>query len=528
MIYAFDIFELDTGKAELRKGGAVVAVEPQVFQLLVFLAENADRLVSKEEIAKTIWAGRVVSDSAISSRIKSARQVLGDDGTAQKFIKTVHGRGLRFIERVKRVGGGEPSEPPPSDSAIAAAPAQSPVIERPESSRPSIAILPLRLVSDTSSRALVAEALPYDLITELSRLRWLFVIARGSSFRFRSEDDARIVGKQLGVRYCLSGSAEIDGAGMRLTFELVDTRTDGVIWSNRYECVGDEVHNVRAQIVSSIITALEIQITANEARIARLSAPSSLDAWSNYHLALQQMYRFNAQGNAAATHLFEMAIALEPEFARAHSGLSFTHFQNAFLQYSPDTKTEMALARRHAESGLERDGLDPFVNFNMGRSFWLEGDLDQSLIWLERATELSPSYAQGLYSRGLADTLAGRASEGQESIDKAISLSPLDPLLYAMLGTRAFAYSINGQYDTAAKWADKAAHSPGAHILIEMIAALAHKLNGEEAKSAKWAASVRSKNAQLGLADFFRAFPFEDAATRRQFSDALKKCGFDQ
>ncbi|MDH4040920.1 MAG: transcriptional regulator, partial [Gammaproteobacteria bacterium] len=236
--------------------------------------------------------------------------------------------------------------------------------------------------------------------------------------------------------------------------------------------------------------------------------------------------RFNQQGNAAATYLFEKAVALEPEFARAHAGLSFTHFQNAFLHYSADAKAEMILARSHAEQGLERDSLDPFVNFNMGRSYWLEGELDQSLSWLERATELSPSYAQGLYSRAWADTISGRAARGHESINKAVSLSPMDPLLYAMLGTRAFAFAINGQYPDAAKWADKAAHSPGAHVLIQMIAVLAHRLNGDSAKSEKWAASVHRKNSQLGLADFFQAFPFEDPATRKKFSEALKNSGF--
>lgn len=351
MIYSFDIFELDTGKAELRERGVPVGVEPQVFQLLVFLAENADRLVSKDEIAETIWAGRVVSDSAISSRIKTARQALGDDGVAQKFIKTVHGRGLRFVKPVERDQSPAIASAESTKSAGLPSPAQIPIPVEPVSNRPSIAILPLRLVGETGPLGLVAEALPYDLITELSRLRWLFVIARGSSFRFSSEDDTRIVGERLGVRYCLSGSAEIVGPDMNLTFELADTRTDGVIWSNRYECVGEGIHNVRAQIVSSIITALEIQITAHEAGIARLGAPNNLDAWSNYHLALQQMYRFNAQGNAAATHLFERAISLEPEFARAHAGLSFTHFQNAFLRYSTDTRAEMTLARHHAEQG---------------------------------------------------------------------------------------------------------------------------------------------------------------------------------
>ena len=524
MVYAFDNFELDTGKAELRECGTPIAVEPQVFQLLTLLIENADRLVSKDEIVATIWAGKVVSDSAVTSRIKSARRALGDDGTAQRFIKTVHGRGLRFVSLVERKDPAMETVPGP---ASAATPEPHAVEHATFSGRPSIAILPLLIIGDAGSRGVIAEALPYDLITELSRLRWLFVIARGSSFRFRSEDDVRVVGEKLGVRYCLTGSVECMATKIALTFELADTRSDGVIWSERYECDGEEIHEVRARIVSSIITRLEIQITANEARIARLGAPNSLDAWSNYHLGLQQMYRFNAQGNAAATHLFERAVALEPEFARAYAGLSFTHFQSAFLQYSSDAKTEAALAREYAEHGLERDRLDPFVNFNMGRSFWLEGDLDQSLGWLERATELSPSYAQGIYSRAWADTLAGRAAEGQANVDRAMSLSPLDPLLYAMLGTRAFSHIILGQDQEAAEWADRAARSPGAHVLIGMIAALAHSLNGDKEKAQKWAADVHTRNPKLTTTDFFRAFPFQDPAARARLSKALKKCGFD-
>jgi TolB-like protein len=523
MIYAFDTFELDTGKAELRESGIPLAVEPQVFQLLVLLAENAHRLVSREEIIANIWAGRVVSDSAISSRIKSARKALGDDGAAQRFIKTVHGRGLRFVGVVERR---ECPLEPLVRTVAAGVSADSTVTVAAPCSQPSIAILPLRLLGDSEPLTLIARALPYDLIAELSRLRWLFVIAHGSSFRFHSDDDTRAVGNKLGVRYCLTGSAETLGSRMGLAFELADTCTGGVLWSNRYECSDVDVHEVRAQIVAGIITMLEIQITAHEARMARLSAPDSLDAWAHYHLGLQQMYRFNAQGNAAATHLFEQAVALEPEFARAHAGLSFTCFQNAFLQYSADPRTSMKLARQHAEAALERDSLDPFVNFNMGRSFWLEGELEQSLGWLERATELSPSYAQGLYSRAWADTISGRAVQGQATVDRAILLSPMDPLRYGMLGTRAFAHSIQGQDGEAAAWAEKAAQAPGAHVLIEMIAALAHQLNGNGAAAKRWTTSVRRKNAHLGLRDFFRAFPFQDPATRQRFSAALRQCGF--
>ena len=203
-----------------------------------------------------------------------------------------------------------------------------------------------------------------------------------------------------------------------------------------------------------------------------------LDAWSAYHLGLQHMYRFNRQDNAAATALFQRAIACDPDFARAHAGLSFVHFQTAFLRNTDDLAGEVREARRFAARACELDTMDPFVNFVMGRSYWLEGDLDGGLPWLERATALSPSYAQGIYARAWAETLAGRARDGRDHVDLAMRLSPLDPLHYAMLGTRAFTHNALGEDAQAAWWAERAARAPGAHVLIAMIASAMHGARG--------------------------------------------------
>src|SRR4029077_8729266 len=138
------------------------------------------------------------------------------------------------------------------------------------------------------------------------------------------------------------------------------------------------------------LTALEIQIPIHEANLARIGAPENLDAWSNYHLGVQHMYRFNRVDNAAATARFHKAIALDPYFARAHAGLSFIHFQTAFMGYTDDIAGENGRARRSAERAVELDPVDPFVNFTMGRTYWLEGDLESSLGWLERSTTISP------------------------------------------------------------------------------------------------------------------------------------------
>jgi TolB-like protein/Tfp pilus assembly protein PilF len=517
MIYRFGPFELDTAKVELRSGGEIRSVEPQVFALLALLVDNRERLVSRDEIVEKVWDGRVVSEAAVSSRIKSARQALGDDGKSQRYIKTIHRQGFRFVAEAKASSGGV-------EGAGGKQPAIQP-LDHP--ARPTIAVLPFRQIGDAGSHAAIADALPHDLITELSRLRWLFVTARGSSFRLRGSDaDVAEIGRLLDVRYCLSGTVEIGGANLVVTVELIDTRDSGIVWAEHFSGPIDAVHQIREHISSQILAALEIQIPLHEAARARLTVTEHLDAWSSYHLGLQHMYRFNRRDNAAATVLFEQSISRDPNFARAHAGLSFVHFQTAFMRHSDDLAGEIALARRFALRGLELDPVDPFVNFTMGRTFWLEGDLETSLVWLERATAISPNYAQGIYARAWTESLAGRGLEGRRSVDLAMRLSPLDPLYYAMLATRAFTHMLTGEFAEAAAWAERAARSPGAHVLIALIAVAAHALADDDARAASWAANVRARNPRLSRSAFFDAFPMTSEASRARVSSALARFGF--
>jgi TolB-like protein len=525
MVYRFERFELDLARAELRAGGVPCTLEPQVFALLALLVENRERLISKDELVEKVWDGRVVTDAAIASRVKSARQALGDDGRTQRFIRTLHRRGFRFVAEVKA----SRDDTAPSDSATPSLSIDEPTANAMQDrrSRPSIAVLPFRQVGHPGRYAAVPDALPHDLILELSRLRWLFVTARGSSFRLRDADvDAGEVGRLLGVRYCLSGSVELAGRTLAVTAELADTRDARVVWADRYSVALDDVHRVREEISAQILAALELQIPLHEAQLARLTVSDDLDAWSAYHLGLQHMYRFNRTDNAAATALFQRAVTLDPGFARAHAGLSFVHFQTAFMRHTDDLAGEIARARQCAERGLELDPLDPFVNFTMGRTFWLEGDLDRGLGWLERATAINPNYAQGIYARAWTETLAGRGLEGRGHVDLAMRLSPLDPLYYAMLGTRAFTHLVLGEDPEAARWADRAARSPGAHVLIAMIASAAHALAGDEGRAAAWAANVRARNPALARVDFFRSFPMRPAQMRERIEAALVRHGF--
>nr|WP_319384600.1 winged helix-turn-helix domain-containing protein [uncultured Roseibium sp.] len=523
MIYCFADFELDTTRQELRRKGEPVNVEPLALDLLKLLIDNHERMVSKDEINSVLWNDRAVSDAALSTCVKSARSAVEDSGAKQEKIKTVHGRGLRWVapfERRSRQTISEPvAAPDPGNGGL---PGQD------VSQRPSIAILRFDAIGEDPVARTLGEAIPHELIAAVARLRWISVIARGSSFRFASRDsDLSDIRTQLGVRYVLSGSVEKFIDQVIINVVLTETSDGQVIWADRIKASIADVHEVRETIIAEVIFAIEVQIPLSEASRAQLQSPENIDVWTTYHLGLQSLYRFDAAENEVAMAMFKKAVAMEPGFARAHAALSFAHFKTAFMHYSDNRAFAVDAARRAAERAIEIDPMDPFANFNMGRSLWLTGDLDGAKTWLNRSTSLSPNFAQGLYARAWTETLTGSSSDGMRLADEARGLSPLDPLLYAMLGTRSLSLSIEGHDKEAALWAERAARTPGAHSLIRVIAMFTNELAGNEAEAAHWAAQVHAEQQPITQEHFFRSFPFADQAVRKRISAALKRRGVD-
>lgn len=518
MEYHFADFTLNIKKFELHRQAKRVLLEPQVFLLIKQLLENRDRMVTKDEIVAEIWNGRIVSDASIASRIKSARAALGDDGKAQHTIRTIHGQGFRFVADV--------TEHPKKASATAKSVTTNiPVLEVSQNTKPSIVVLPFRFLSPAGADSALSDAIPHDLIQAFCRLRWLFVIARGTAFRFRAPDpDVREIGKALNVRYVMLGSLEMHNTDLTVTVELSDTHNGGIVWTDRFSAKRDAVHQVREEIVAKVVSALEIRIPLNEANLAQLNISENLSAWSNYHLGLQHMYRFTMEDNAKATRLFEKAVMQDPRFARAHAGLSFTSFQDAFMKYT-DTPDAALNARRFAERSVELDALDPFSNLALGRSFWLQGELESSTIWLDRSISLNPNYSHGHYSHAFSDVMSCQVNTAVNHAKTAFALSPLDPFVYAMFGVRALSFVIAGEYNSAAEWAEKAARSPGAHFLIAMIAVLAYSLVNNPEKARFWVANVRARRPDASQHHFFASFPFDNDELRDRISHALSAYG---
>jgi len=524
MLYKFDDFDLDLQNFELRRVGVVQHVEPLVFDLLCYFAENAGRLVSRDEIVENVWKGRIVSDATISGCVKSARKALGDSGGEQAYIRTLRRRGFQFAAEVTLL---EPAASPLL-SVISGDP--QPAVSRPElhssQGKPTIAVLPFQILGDPGAYAGLADAIPHELISALSRLRWLFVIARGSSFQFRSfATDVMAVGQNLNVRYALSGSLEAFGTKITVGVELAEVASGGVLWGERFTTAFDDVHEIRSQVVSCVVSALELQIPAHEADLAQTLMPENLDAWQTFHLGLKQAYTFTKEGNVAATVHFQRAVEQDPLFARAHAGLSFVEFQNAILYDVADPAASVVNARRFAERSVELDPLDPFINYNMGRCFWLERDVSAGMPWLRRAISISPNYAQGMYAKGLAEIMCDSSEDAERSADLAIELSPLDPLLYAMRGVRAISHIARAEYADAAHWAEASANSPNAHVHVAIVALVAHGHNGDDERAQAWAKTIRRHWHDMTQEIFFNTFQFPRSDLKQRFSQMLTRYG---
>lgn len=522
--YRFDGFTLDYKRGELRDGEQGVEIEPRAFAVLCYFVENQGLLISKDELIEKIWDGRFISDAAVSTAIKSVRKAFGDDGTNQKYIRTVHGRGFRFVGDVQ-IAVANPSVPA---SVLIEESTPTEAQDR-RGEQPSIAVLPFGYLSSDEKFASIADAIPGEIISTLSRLRWLKVISRGSSFRFRTAvQDYSVLRQALGASYILTGDVELLGGQLGLSVDLVDSRSGQVVWSDRRTGPIEDLHAVRDELVILVASAMELHIPQHEAALARLRNPDSLDAWSFYHTGLQHMFRFNKTDNALAEGYLKRATELDPNFARAFAARSFTSFQAAFLRYHDDRSMAIDAAQRFAEKSLELDPMDPFGNFNFGRSHWLRLDPAAGQTWIERSINLSPSFAQGYYAHGWADVMAGDGASALVNVEQAISLSPLDPFLYAMQSCKGMANMQVGKMAEAQNWAVLGAQQPGAHYLIKAIAAAISHMNGDAAAARRWYEYSLQMNPNATVRSFFVAFPFADEGVRSQFHRALLALGYPE
>lgn len=391
--------------------------------------------------------------------------------------------------------------------------------------RASLAVMPF--AEDAGAfRGGLADGLTHDIITRLARLRDFFVIARGSVFALAEKNIApEDAGRRLNVDYVATGSVRSLTGRIVVSVELVDVRTARIVWAETFERSPDDIFIVLDDIGNSIVSSVAAEIATVERNRALLKAPNSLNAWEAYHRGLWHMYRFTRQENELAQHFFGQSLKLDPTFARAYAGLSFTHWQSAFQRWG-DRDRETALAFESAGHSLLVDDRNPAAHWAMGRALWLRGDQDGSLLELAKAVDLSPNFALGHYALSFVHSQSGDPRSAIGSSDHSRHLSPFDPLLFGMMGARAMAHARLGEFDQAAEWALKAAARPNAHVIILAIAALCLALAGRQDEARNFAAAIRRTLPHYRGDDFIATFRFDPDGEAR-FRNGAKLIGLN-
>jgi TolB-like protein len=460
---AFGDCVLDAERRELRRGAEPVAIEPQVFDLLLYLVENRDRVVTKDDLIAAVWGGRIVSESTLASRINAARKAVGDSGEHQALIKTYARKGFRFVAAVdaataaadRRVSSQKPTQPLGVVSSTAAVN---------WGGRPSIAVLPFKNLSGDSEQEYFSDGITEDIIAALSKYRSLGVIARNSSFAFKGAGgDVRQVGLTLGAEYLVEGSVRKLGQRVRITAQLVETEAGRQLWAERYDRDLQDLFALQDEITTTIAARVEPEIGAAERlRVERKAVPA-LHAWDFFRLGTKHFYKSTAADNLEAQRLFRRAIELDPNLAEAYGYLCYAIVLSMIYFDAEPSSEQLNEAVGIGRKAVELDEKDGLLRFMYGRALLANKAYGDALAELETAVELNPCLA--VTYCGLGDSLAyeGRIREAIPYFQKAIDLSPHDPLRWAFYSYRALAHIFAGQFDLADEWAQRACRVPNAH-----------------------------------------------------------------
>ena len=532
MNFRFGQYEVDLVQQELRCAGTAVPVEPQVFDVLAYLLQHRDRIVSKDELFETVWQGRVVSDAALNSRISAARRVVGDDGSAQKVIRTIHKRGFRFVGEVQEDGAAAaaPSSPEARpDDAPTLAPAAEPAEPLPLPNKPSIAVLPFQNMSGDPEQDYFADGLTEDIITGLSQQQWFFVIARNSSFTYKGGAvDVRQIASQLGVRYILEGSVRKSASRVRVTGQLIDATLGNHLWADRYDRELADIFALQDEITNRVIGSVSPQILLAEAARVRRKPPQSIDAWDLVMQALPHMWRMTTDDHRSAQDLLLEALTLDPEYAHAYALLGWIYVS----MFNLDTgKPIHEFTERALDAGtraVELDDQDPWGHLVLGLGYARRRRPELALMHLTKAIELNPSFALGHAGLGYGLAAGGQPERGLEALEQAHRLSPRDPFLAIYAPTvRYMALFALARYEETIEVCRETASLHPNHAGAWRLMTVSLALLGREDEARDALARTLALQPDLSLRHVDQNTIYADPADRARFLEGLRKAGLE-
>jgi TolB-like protein/cytochrome c-type biogenesis protein CcmH/NrfG len=521
MQFVFAGHTLDTDRRELRRGSETVVLQPQVFDLLVYLVQNRDRVVSKDDLIAAIWGGRIVSDSTLTSRVNAARTAVCDSGQEQKLIRTVARKGIRFVGVVSTHESAHAAGSSAHDSPAAVRPAL------PLPDRPAIAVLPFVNMSGDPEQEYFSDGISEDIITALYKVRWFFVIARNSSFVYKGKAvHLKQVAEELGVGYVVEGSVRKIGDRVRITAQLNDVATGSHIWAERYDRDLADVFAVQDEITEAIVAAIEPQVYTAENIRARRKPPDNLDAWDLVMRALSHYWRVTRQDDMVAQALLEKATGIDPNYGHALGLLAASYVFSAHMGWADEARV-VPLAERAALAAILADNEDPWAHFALGSVHLFARRFDDSLAEFESALQLNPSFSLAQAYYGVALCYCRRWREGDAAARRALRLSPRDPLSALYYGVASYAQYVGRDYDEAMRLASEGirrrADFVGAHRVLTAAAGMAGQLDVAAAALHQ----LRRAQPNISLDWISHHLPIKEISEREHYLEGLRRAGLD-
>jgi TolB-like protein len=475
VIFRFGDHVLDVERRELRRGAGPVALEPQVFDLLVYLVRNRGRVVSKDDLIDVVWGGRIVSDSALTSRLNAARRAVDDSGAEQRVIRTVSRRGVRFIGEVIEEGEARARTP--------AAP------EPPVAPRLSIVVLPFVNLSTDPEQQYFADGIAGDLTTDLSRIPDMLVISRNTAFTYRDKPvDTKQIGRELGVRYVLEGEVQRAGSRVRVTAQLIDAETDTHLWAERFSGDAGDLLAFQDEITNRIAVELDLELV--DAAAARpIDHPDTRDfILRGRAVRLKPPSREN---RAAAVLMFERALALDPESLAAQSWLAIALTARVLDSMAEMAAADIVRAEELAERALAAAPRSSVAHFAKGQVLRAQHRYEEAILEYETIIALNRNWAHAYSHLGWCKFMTGSVEALIPAQEQTIRLSPRDPqigLFYSRIGC---AHLLESRTDEAIIWCEKARRATPAHPQFRAFLAAALALTGDTERAAAELAEAR-------------------------------------